>query len=284
MAVQRLAQTFDMAPGQVIMFAGITAQVRFSPGRPGVLAIRVDAAREYQERLRIVRDDTPPEETGYPSPRDRGEELLGGQGVGGVGQLSESEHLDAAGQPGGIGRLAVRELPVPAAGGSADLWDPEASPDARRQAAEHAANRIGGITVAVPPDCPVLLQECGSVDLTVDGGSLDATVTGSGAIQIRGTQNLVLTVAGGGTALLSGVGGTARIAVSGAAAVELSGRLESLQVVVSDRALVRGRGDFYDVAGAVAGRGRIDLDGHVQRMSVDVFGGGSLSVNGRRVR
>jgi hypothetical protein len=175
-------------------------------------------------------------------------------------------------------------VPSSTATGPTEAWDPEASSGARCRAGEHAANRIGGISVAVPPDCPVLLQECRSVDLAVNGGTLEAMVTGSGAVQIQGTQNLALTIAGGGAALLSGIGGTARITASGAAAVELSGRLDTLQIAASDRALIRARGDFFEVGGAVVGRGRIDLDGHVQRMTIDIFGGGSLSVNGRRVR
>lgn len=282
MTVQRLTRIFNVLSGQVIELAGITAHVRLRSSQPGALVIQIDATEEeYQRRLRIVRHGVRPAEIGLSDPDEEPSEK---QGSGGAGQLGGSMQLGAAEQPDGAGRLTVREVPPSAAGGSTEPWDPESSLNARRQAAEHAANRIGGVSVAVPPDCPVLLQECRSVDLTADGGTLDATVTGSGAIQIRGTQNLALTVAGGGAALLSDIGGIARITASGAAAVELSGGLELLQIAASDRALIRGQGDFFEVGGAVVGRGRIDLDGQVQRMAVDIFGGGSLSVNGRRVR
>lgn len=260
MTAQRVTRILDVVSGRVIVLSGITAHVRLGQGRRGELAIQVDAAEEYRDRLRIVVDD--------------------GRWAG----IGATDAMVGAAASAGAGPLTVGELASPDAAVLTEPWDPDAAPEARRRSAQLAASRAGTITVAVPPGSPALLHDCRSADVALDGGTVDATLTGSGAIRIRGTQDLTLTVAGGGAALLSEIVGTGRITASGAAAVDLAGRLERLQVVASDRATVRARGDFQEVGGAVAGRGRVDLEGQVGRMALDVFGGGSLTVNGHRLR
>lgn len=294
MTAQRRTRRFDLATGTTLVLDGITAQVRIGVGERDRLAVQVEAGPAYQDRLRVVRDEV--RFTLRELPPQSPEPLLGSPGRPVDGPRNRSAAgtgSQEAQDPGSrIEGVDVSDI-VTADGNREDFFgiirdriiagDEDITDRIRGRVWRETAGRTGLIRIAVPAATPLHLDGCRWVDVDRVGGILRAVSEGSTRLRACDVLDPEVTVTGESAVTVTEVAGTALLSVSGWADVELDGSLGLLQVAVSDQARVTARGTFGGVGGAADGRGRIELEGGIERFAVDTFGTATLIVNGRKM-